>query len=262
MKIFWKKLENTIANVSGRLETLTVAVRGYITSGHFAAKVTALLAQAGCQLQAFEMKYNIKQSLIKVLDAVQEFFKHTEMLPEWLKTADSKCKMSERFRNKTLGVKQTIETFDLISFSQINQNIVSLTNQINEQLKIFDIVRKIEGVRVFLREVKSSLYAFLDELRGTKISDALRKLEKVIETTIYNDIKIKVLDILEDVRERISNMDIREEIYFYLHRASMFYSNMVAFISVQLGQLQHTSNRTGTVRFSFVFAPVSIPIPP
>eukprot|EP00066_Takifugu_rubripes_P028979 XP_011618245.1 PREDICTED: apolipoprotein B-100-like [Takifugu rubripes] len=392
MKIFWKKLENTIANVSGRLETLTVAVRGYITSGHFAAKVTAVLAQAGCQLQAFEMKYNIKQSLIKVLDAVQEFFKHTEMLPEWLKTADSKCKMSERFRNKTLGVKQTIETFDLISFSQaveeyilsvewaayvdqfsyrlsysqmseriemmndiilnwideyeipnklnaiyfyirdlllkyglddsfkelvdqvvilirefkidetvrlivdalkllnvhlayekmmhslqqvvtqvksidfkrsiedltryislalksmrqldyvafvaeINQNIVSLTNQINEQLKNFDIVRKIEGVRVFLREVKSSLYAFLDELRGTKISDALRKLEKVIETTIYNDIKIKVLDILEDVRERISNMDIREEIYFYLHRASMFYSNMVAFISVQLGQL-------------------------
>ncbi|TWW71575.1 Apolipoprotein B-100 [Takifugu flavidus] len=194
MKIFWKKLENTIADVSGRLETLTVAVRGYITSGHFAAKVTAVLAQAGRQLQAFEMKYNIKQSLIKVLDAVQEFFKHTEMLPEWLKTADSKCKMSERFRNKTLGVKQTIETFDLISFSQAVEE-------------------------------------------GTKISDALRKLEKVIETTIYNDIKIKVLDILEDVRERISNMDIREEIYFYLHRASMFYSNMVAFISVQLGQL-------------------------
>lgn len=392
MKQFWKKLENTIIGISKETEIFTVAVKDYVTSGQFAAKVTTVLAQVGRQLQAFDRKHKLKQSLIKALGAVQEFFKHVKIFAEWLKTPDSKCKISETVKNKTLDITQTIENFDIILFVQdvkdyilsvewviyvdqlshqisnsqiserietisdvilnwideyeipnklnaiylyirdlllkydlddsfkelmdqavilikefkidetvqlivdalksinvhfvyenmmralqhvttkvklidfkrsiddlnqymssalksmkefdygafvgdINENIVSLTNQINEQLKKFDVVQKIEAVRVFFREIESSLYAFLDELRRTKISDAIRKLEKVIETTIYNDIKMKVTDILDDVRQRISDMDIREEIFFYLQRASMSYTNMVAFISERFNKL-------------------------
>lgn len=392
MEKFWKKLEKAIIAISKETEMFTVAVKDYVTSEEFAAKVTTGLAQVGRQLQAFDRKHKLKQWLIRALGAVQELFKHVEKIAEWLKTPDFKCKIWEALRNKTSDLKQTIETFDILLFVQgvgdyilsvdwalyadqlshpvsysqiseriesmsdvilnwideyeipnklnaiyrytrdlllkydlddsfkelmdqavilikefkideavqlivdalksidahfvyenamrslqrvttqlkrfdfkgsirdlnrsmssalksmkefdygafvagINENLSSLTNQINEQLKRFDIVQKIEAVRVFLREIESSLYAFLDELRRTKISDALGKLEKVIETTIYNDIKMKVTDILDDVRQRISDMDLREEIFFYLRRASMSYTNMVAFISVRVNRL-------------------------
>lgn len=392
MKKFRKKLESAIIDISRETEMFTAAVKDYVASEEFAAKVTTALAQVGRQLQAFDREHQLKQSLIKALGALQEFFKHVGIIAEWLSTPELKCEISETVRNKTLDMKQTIETFDIvlfvqgvrdhilsvewaiyvdqlshqISYSQIserietmsdvilnwideyeianklnamylyvrdlllryglgdsfnefmdqavilikelkidetvqlivdalksidvhfvyentmrslqhvttqvklidfkrsiddlnqywssalksmkefdygafvgdvNEDIVSLTNQINEQLKKLDIVHKIEAVRVFFREIQSLLYAVLDELRRTKISDALSRLEKVIETTIYNDIKMKVTDIVDDVRQRISDMDIREEILFYLQRASLSYTNVVAFISVRVNQL-------------------------
>lgn len=392
MNKFRKMLENTVMDISKKREDFAVAVRDYIKSARFADEVTAVLAQVGSQLQALEIKYQIKDFLIKVLDAVQEFFKHVEIRAEWLQKPDSKCILSETVRNKTLEMKQTIEDVDIILFVQdvkdnllsvewasyvdqlsyhtsssqiserietmnevilnwideyeipnklnaiylyiknlilkydlddsvkeimdqavilikdlkleesmelivdalnsinvhlayekmmqslhhlttrvksidfkrgiddlnqyvslafkyvkefdyrasvdeLNDNIVSLTNHINEQLKKFDVVQKIKAVRVFFREIQSSLYTFLDELRRTKISDALRKLEKVIETTVVNDIKMKVKDILEDVRQRISDMDVREEVHFYLQRASMSYTNTVAFISLNFNEM-------------------------
>lgn len=392
MNKFSMMLENTLINISKKCEVFTVAVKDYIKSGRFADEVNAVLAQVGFQLQAFEMKYKIKEFFIKALDAGQEFFKHLEIRAEWLQKPDSKCAISETVRNKTLEMKQTIEDVDLILFVQdvkdyllsvewvtyvdqlsyqtsssqiserienmnevilnwideyeipnklnaiylyikdmllkydlddsfkeimdqvvilikhlnleesvqliidalnsinadlfyekmmqslhnmttqvksidfkrsidylnqyvssalrsvkefdyrtfvdeLNDNIVSLTNHINEQFKKFDVVQKIEAVRVFFREIKSSLYTFLDELRNTKISDALKKLEKVIETTIVNDINMKVKDILEDVRQRISDIDIQKEFYFYLQRASMSYTNTLAFIWLQFNEL-------------------------
>lgn len=392
MNKFWKTLENTLIGFSEKREVFTGAVKDYIRSGRFADEVSAVLAQVGQQLQAFERKYKIKEFLIKALDAVQEFFEHVQIRAEWLQKPHSKCIISETVRNKTLEMKQSLEDVDIIllvqdvkdyllsvewatyvdqlsyqiSYSQIserietmsevllnwideyeipnklnaiylyikdlllkydlddsfkkimdqgvilikdfkleesvqlivdalnlsainsvsekvmqflhhvttqiksidfmrsiddldqylssvlksvkefdyrafvdetNDNIVSLTNHINEQFKKFDVVQKIEAVRVFLREIKSSLYTFLDELRRTKLSDALRKLEKVIETTIFQDIKMKAKDILEDVRQRISDMDIQEEVYFHLQRASMSYTNTLAFISLQFNQL-------------------------
>lgn len=405
MSKFWKMLENTLIGMSKKHEVFTVAVKDYIKSGLFTDKVTAVFSQVACQLQAFEMKYKIKQFLIKVLDAAQDFFKHVEIRAEWFQKLNLKFNISETVRTKILEIKQTIKYIDInlfvqdvkdylflvewatyvdllsyqTSYSQIserieimnevilnwideyeisnklnviylyikdlflkynldasfkniidqvvilvkdlkleesvqfivdtlnsinvnlvyerlmqslhyvttqvksadfkrcfddlnqyvslvlksvknfdyrafvdemNHNIVSLTNHINEQFKKFDIVAKIEAVRLFFREIKSSLYTFLDELRFTKISDALRKLEKVIEITVFNDIKMKVKDILEDVRQRISDMDIQEEVYFYLQRASMSYTNALAFISLQLNELlERIQNLAKNIKF-------------
>lgn len=392
MNTFWKKLETTIINVSKKIEVFTVLLRDYVKSGQFAAKFTTVLAQIGHQLQAFDVKYKIKQSLIKALAAVEEFFKHMETREECLEKPDLKCIILKTVRNKTVEMKKNIDNFDTIVFAQkvkdylltvqwatyvdqlsyqisyseiseriemmndvilnwideyeipnklnaiyfyirdlllkydlddslkkimdqvvtlikefkmnetvqhivdalksinfefvyetmmqflhnvttqvksidfkrsiedvnqymssafksmkgfdyrafvdeFNTNIVSLANHMKEQIKKYGIVQKIEAVRVFVRQIKSSLDTVLDELRRTTISEALRKLEKVTETTIFNDIKVKVKDILEDVRQRISDMDIRGELYFYLQRASVSYTNMVAFISVQFNQL-------------------------
>lgn len=140
--------------------------------------------------------------------------------------------------DQMLSTYRSMKEFDYNAFiADTNKKIVELTDYINKQIETFEIVQKIEAVREFFREIQSSVYTYLDELKKTTIADALKKLENVIKTTFYNDIKTKAMDILDDVRQRILDMDIRDEMYIYLQRASESYSNIIAFISVQFNDM-------------------------
>lgn len=135
-------------------------------------------------------------------------------------------------------ILETVKDFDHDAFvDETNVKIIEITNYINEEIKKYEIVKKIEALRQFFREIQTSVYTYLDELRNTKVADALKRLKDVIDTAFYNDIKLKVQDILEDMRQRILNMDIREEIYIYLQRASESYRNIVTNFSAQINKL-------------------------
>ncbi|XP_045919657.1 apolipoprotein B-100 [Micropterus dolomieu] len=393
-----KNLENTVTDIATKIRHLILTVKDYVKAGHLADKITNVLSQVGNQLQAFNEKYEIKQSLVKVLDAIEDVIRQidlqklTESSAAWLRELDSKYGILEKIKDKLSEIKQVIENFDVNVFFQdvkdyllsidfamyveqlsykipsseiakviesmndvivnwideyeipnkfnavyfyirdlllkyelddkikelmdqavilieklkieetvqsmvdalksinfefvydkimhflynvtsqlraidfkksidelnehiysmlksmmnfdysvfvdeTNKRIIELTNYINQQVKTYEIVQKIEAVRAFFREIQSSIFTYLDELNNTKVADTLKNLKNVIDTTFYNDIKLKVQDILEDMRQRILDMDIREEMYTYLQRASQSYSNMVAFISAQFNQL-------------------------
>lgn len=250
------------SQISEQIETMNEVLLNWIDEYEIPNKLSAIYLY----IKDLLLKYNLDDSLKKIMDQVVILIKDfkleesVQLIVDALNLVDVNLvyeKMMQSLRHVTTQVKsidfkrsiddldqyvsstlKSVKEFDYRAFvDETNDNIVSLTNHINEQFKKFDVVQKIEAVRVFFREIKSSLYTFLDEVRCTKLSDALRKLEKVIETAISHDIKMKVKDILDDVRQRISDMDIQEEVYFYLQRASMSYTNTLAFISLQFNQL-------------------------
>lgn len=140
---------------------------------------------------------------------------------------------------------QSMKTFRYSAFvDETNKKIVKLTDYINEQIKTYELVKKTEAVRDFFRELQTSVFMYLDELKNTKVADALKKLKNVIDTTFYNDIKLKVQDILEDARQRILDMDIRGEIYLYLERASESYRNIIEFVSTKFNQVMEQIVKT------------------
>lgn len=393
-----KNMENVVIDIATKLRDLILTVKDYVQDGQLEDKITNVLSQIGNQLQAFDMKYEIKQSVIRALDAIEDIIgqidlqKLTENSAAWLRELDSKYLILEKIKDKLFEMKQAIENFDINMFFQdvmdyllsadlamyieqlsykvpsseiakviesmndvlvnwideyeipnklnavysyirdlllkydlddkfkelmdqvvilikelnidetvqlmvdalksinfefvydkimqflhnvtrqlraidfkksieylndhtnsmlksmkefdysafvdeTNKKIVELTDYVNQQIKTYEIVQKIEAVRDFFREIQSSIFTYLDKLKTTKVADALQKLKKVIDTTFYNDIKMKVKDILEDIRQRIFEMDIRDEIYIYLQRASESYGNMVAYISAQFNQM-------------------------
>ncbi|XP_076833977.1 apolipoprotein B-100 [Brachyhypopomus gauderio] len=153
---------------------------------------------------------------------------------------------------KLINIKQNIEdlnefilkvitylkTFDYNTFvDEVNKEISKVTNYVNEQINIYEIPQKIEASRTFLREMQASLFKYLDQLKNTKMSELYRMIKDVIDTTAYKDIKLKVQDIIEDMKARISDMDIRNEILVYLKKASESYMNMIAYISSQIQTL-------------------------
>lgn len=137
-----------------------------------------------------------------------------------------------------VSMLRSMKEFDYSVFvDETNEKIAALTGHINKQIETYELVKKIEAAREFSREIQSSVFAYLDELKNTKVADALKKLKKVIDSTFYNDIKMKVKDILEDIRQRILDMDIRDEMYIHLQRASESYGNVIIYISAQLNRL-------------------------
>ncbi|KAK2825862.1 hypothetical protein Q5P01_020076 [Channa striata] len=392
------KLEKAVINIATKIRDLTHAVNGYVKEGHLADKITNALSQIGNTFQAFDEKYEIKQSVLKILHAIEDIVsqidlqKLTESSAAWLQKLDSQYRILDKIKEKLSELKEAIENFNISMFFQdikdyivspdfalyieqlkykvpsseianaiesmndvivnwideyeipnklnavyfyfrdqilkynlddhfkalmdqvvilikefkieetvqtmvnalksiklevvcnkfmqilqsmtsqlraidlrksidninkhissvlhlmkefeysefvdeANKKIVELRNYINEEIKIYEIVQKIEAVREFLREMQNSIFAYLDELKSTKVADAVKKLKNVIDTTFYNDIKLKAQDILEDVKQRILDMDIRDEIHIYLQRASESYNNIVAYISAQFNGL-------------------------
>uniref|UniRef100_UPI0009B37BFE apolipoprotein B-100 n=1 Tax=Monopterus albus TaxID=43700 RepID=UPI0009B37BFE len=183
------------------------------------------------------------QSVVDALKAVNFEFVYNKIM-QFLGSVTSQLraidfKKSFSYINESISsMLKSLKDFDYSVFvDETNKKIAELTDYINKQIEIYEIVQKIEALRAFFRELQSSIFTYLDELKNTKVADALKKLKDVIDTTFYNDIKIKVQDILEDTRQRILDMDIREEIHSYLRRASESYSNIVAYISAQFNQL-------------------------
>uniref|UniRef100_A0A672I0G0 Apolipoprotein Ba n=1 Tax=Salarias fasciatus TaxID=181472 RepID=A0A672I0G0_SALFA len=168
----------------------------------------------------YETLYNnIMQFLYGVTDQLKsiDFRKSIDDLNEWI--------------SSTLNA---METFNYNNFvDETNRKLAEFIQYVNDQIKAYEIVQKIEALRDFFREIQSSIFSYLEELKNTKVADALRKLKTVIDTTFYNDLKIKLQDMLEDARQRISDMDIRDEMYKYLQRASESYTNIIAYISKQ-----------------------------
>ncbi|XP_078030967.1 apolipoprotein B-100 isoform X4 [Epinephelus lanceolatus] len=393
-----KNMENIVMNIATKISELILTVKDYVKTRHFADKITNILSQLGNKLWELNEKYQIKQSLVKALDAIEDIIgqidlqKLTEGNATWQRELDSKYGILGKIKDKLSKMKHATENFDIHTFFQnikdyllssdlimyveqlsyktpsseiekvmesINDVIVSwideyeipnkintmysyirdlivkyglddkfkelmdqvvilieefkieetvqsmvdalkfldfefvydkimqllhslkgqlrgteftksindlnkqissmlksmkefdysafidetnkkfaeVGNYINEQIKMYEIVQKIEAVRKFFREIQSTIFAYLDELKNTKVADALKKLKNVIDNTFYNDIKMKMQDILEDMRQRILDMDIRNEMYIYLERASESYSNVTAYISTQFNQL-------------------------
>uniref|UniRef100_A0A672YEF9 Apolipoprotein Ba n=1 Tax=Sphaeramia orbicularis TaxID=375764 RepID=A0A672YEF9_9TELE len=183
------------------------------------------------------------QAMVDTLKGIKYEYVH-EKIMEYLQIVTNQLRSIEfkksidELNDYLSAMLQSVKEFDYNTVvDETNKKIAELTDNINEQIKTYEIVQKIEAVREFFREIQNSVYTYLDGLKDTKVADALKKLKNVIDTTFYNDIKLKAQDILEDMRQRISDMDIRDEMYIYLERASESYTNIIAFISTKINQM-------------------------
>ncbi|KAM6917506.1 apolipoprotein B-100 isoform 1-T1 [Lycodopsis pacificus] len=228
--------------IPNKINTVYSYIRDTLSKYNIDDTVKELMDQSLILIKEFKIKETV-QSMADALKSINFEFVHDRIM-QLLHSVTSRLRAIE-FRKSIADLNEHISSmvnslkeFDYSAFvHETNTRISVLTNYINEQIKTYEIVQKIEAVREFFREIQSSIFTYLDELKNTKVADALKKLKDVIDTTFYNDIKLKVQDILEDMRQRILDMDIRNEMYIYLQRASESYSNVVTYISAQFNQL-------------------------
>ncbi|XP_054909551.1 apolipoprotein B-100 [Poeciliopsis prolifica] len=201
-----------------------------------------LMDQAVILIREWKIEETV-QSIVTALKSIKLEMIYNKMLNclhsviDKIREIDFKNSIDD-LNERISSIVESMKAFDYSSFvDESNIKIVELTDYLNNEINKYEIVKKIEAVRKFFREIQNSIYTYLDELKNTKVADALKKLKDVIDSAFYNDVKLKVQDILEDMKQRIVDMDIRDEIHIYLQRASDSYGNMVTFFSAHFDGL-------------------------
>ncbi|XP_034531344.1 apolipoprotein B-100 [Notolabrus celidotus] len=228
--------------IPNKLNTVYTYVRDLLLKYKLDDKFKDLMDQVLILIKDFKIDETV-QLMVDALKSINFESVYNKMMDvlqsatNQLRAIDFK-KSIEELNESISSLLKSMKAFDYHAFvDETNEKIADLTNYINEQIQTYEIVQKIEAVREFFREVQSSFYTYLEGLRNTKVADALKRLKDVLDTTFINDIHMKAKDMLEDMRQRILDMDIRKEMYIHLQRASESYTNIVAYVSARLDQL-------------------------
>lgn len=205
-------------------------------------KMETFVEQLSVLMQEYKI-HKTAEAIVKTLKSIPfEYF--SDKLIEFLNVIVSGLKLVdikqniEDLNNYIQMIIRELKTFDYNKFvNEANENISKLINYVNEQILVYELPQKIEASRDFLREMHASTVKYLEQLKNTKVAELYRMIKGVIDKAVYKDIKLKIQDILEDMTQRIHDMDIRDEILVHLERASESYNNMLAYISSQLRNL-------------------------
>ncbi|NXL48870.1 APOB protein, partial [Podilymbus podiceps] len=137
--------------------------------------------------------------------------------------------------NKFLDmVIKKLKSFDYNQFvDDTNNKIREVTQKINEELRNLELPQKAEALKQYMRDFRAVISKYMEQLKDTKLAAIINWFKELINSTTFANLKAKVNEHLEDLRERISEMDISQEFQWCLQKISQFYNSVVIYISDQ-----------------------------
>ncbi|XP_009962660.3 apolipoprotein B-100 [Tyto alba] len=137
--------------------------------------------------------------------------------------------------NKFLDmVIKNLKSFDYNQFvDDTNNKIRDMTQKINEELGNLELPQKVEALKQYMKDFRAVISKYVEQLGDTKLAAIINWFKELINSTTFANLKAKVNEHLEDLRERISEMDISQEFQWYLQKISQFYNSVVIYISDQ-----------------------------
>ncbi|NXF85617.1 APOB protein, partial [Eubucco bourcierii] len=125
-------------------------------------------------------------------------------------------------------------SFDYNQFvDDTNKKIRAVTHKINEELRNLELPQKAEALKQYMRDFRAVISKYMEQLKETRLAAIINWFRELINSTTFANFKAKVNEYLEDLRERISEMDISQEFQWFLQKISQFYNSVVIHISDQ-----------------------------
>ncbi|KAF4801137.1 Apolipoprotein B-100 [Turdus rufiventris] len=247
-----------IEKINEILEQIKDFILNWIEEYEFSEKISAFRGH----MHKLIVKYEIDKQIYFLIDRMMELLKMyriketVQKLTIYLQNTDVKScfdkvvafvddavKKVENFGyekmikqvNKFLDmVIKKLKAFDYDQFvDDTNNKIREVTQKINEELRNLELPQKAEALKQYIRDFRSVISKYREELKDTKLAAIINWLRELIDSTTFANLKAKVNEHLEDLRERISEMDISQEFQWCLQKISQFYNSVVMYISDQ-----------------------------
>ncbi|XP_026088611.1 apolipoprotein B-100-like [Carassius auratus] len=216
-----EKAKQLLTVLGGKLNTIYSIVRETLVQSGVDKKIEAILEKVVELIKKFNTEQTVKalgSTLKYILTPI------TEMLDEamtYLKTTEVN-KIIEHLNNCLSHCIGQIRSFDYNVFvDEANQKIKDLINELYTMGLSLEIRQKLHAIREFVSYALSSLTACLEELRTIKVADVAKQIKEIVDRIVYIDTE----ELIESLRKRITDMDIREEI---MQQVSGIYTKVVA----------------------------------
>ncbi|XP_055481973.1 apolipoprotein B-100 [Psammomys obesus] len=163
---------------------------------------------------------------IEIKDYYKKLVRFIDDTVEWLKALSFQNFIEELNRFLDMLVKK-LKAFDYHQFiDETNSKIREMTQRINAEIQALELPQKTEALKLLVEDFKVQVSNYLERLKNTKVTVFIDWLQDVLVDT-----KAHFQDTLEDVRDRIYQMDIQGELQRCLSLVSQVYSTLVTYIS-------------------------------
>ncbi|XP_038308947.1 apolipoprotein B-100 isoform X1 [Canis lupus familiaris] len=185
-------------------------------------------------------QYKLKETVQKLSSVLQQV-KIKDHFEKLVKCIDDAIKQLKAFSFKKIieGVNRFLDmlvkklrSFDYHQFvDEANNKIHEVTQRLNGEIQALELPQKAKALRLFIEDIKATVSVHLENLKGTQISLFFDWLQEPLNSTSLTHIKEKFQETLEDIRERVYQMDIQREVKRYLSLVGQVYSTLVTYIS-------------------------------
>ncbi|XP_058935120.1 apolipoprotein B-100 [Kogia breviceps] len=179
------------------------------------------------QLQETVQKLSSVLQQVKMADLVEELIGFTDHALKQLDALSFKQFIEEINRFLDMLVKK-LRSFDYHQFvDETNNRIREVTQRINGEIQALGLPQKAKALKLFTEDVKATVSIHLENLKATKITLFFDWLQEV--SVVH--MKAKFQETLEDIRDRVYQMDMQQEAQRYLFLVGQVYSTLVTYIS-------------------------------
>ncbi|CAH6786859.1 Apob [Phodopus roborovskii] len=163
---------------------------------------------------------------IEIKDYYEKFVGFIDDSVKWLKALSFRNVIEELNRFLDTLIRK-LKAFDYHQFiDETNNKIREVTQRINAEIQALELPQKTEALKLLLQDFQATVSNYLERLKGTKVTVFIDWLQGALV-----HIKAHFQDTLEDVRDRLYQMDIQWELEHILSLVSQVYNTLVTYIS-------------------------------
>ncbi len=216
-----EKAKQVLTVLGGKLNAIYSNVREILVKSGVDKKIEAILKKVVELIKKFNIEETVKVlagTLKSILTPITELL---DKAMTYLKTIEVK-EIIEHLNNCLNQCIRYVRSFEYNAFvDEANQKVKELINYLYTMSLSLEIRQKLDAIREFVNYALSSLTACLEELKTIKVADVVKNLKDIVDSAVYIDTKA----LIENIRKRITDMDIREEI---MQKVSGIYTKVVA----------------------------------
>nr|XP_033793379.1 apolipoprotein B-100 [Geotrypetes seraphini] len=189
-------------------------------------------------VKQYKVKERIKKitKLMKSIDVKSSFDKIVTFVDDGIKqirSYDYKKLIDDLNRFLDMAIKK-LKSFDYNELvDSINEKIRQLTQKINDEIKALEIPQNAEALKQYMKDAWLMTLNYMEKLKNTRFAILIEWFRDLLNSTALNELKKRILENLEDLRDTVYTMDIQKECQQYLLKASQLYNQIVTYISDQ-----------------------------
>ncbi|XP_036891386.1 apolipoprotein B-100 [Sturnira hondurensis] len=185
-------------------------------------------------------KYKVKETVQQLSNVLQQvgIKDHFEKLVGFIDDAVTQLKALSFKKfieevNRFLDVLiKKLRSFDYHQFvDNTNSKIREVTQRINGEMQALELPRRARALKQFVGDINTVVSEQLENIKGTNITLFTDWLQEALHSKSLSYMKAKFQETLQDIRDRMDQMNFQQTVQQYLLLVGQVYNTVVTYIS-------------------------------